>query len=135
MPLRKQKRTLFQFVRRKHSGQDLYSHIRVMIDMTLYRNTQPAHTTALIQGTYYQHEPATSFNIIAHGTRSIETIKEPSNYQSNTMENTILWEKRAISLLCCFGTFGYFASFPMKSRETILNRLSCDSSPVIVKVS
>lgn len=41
--------------------QDLpYSHTRVIRYMSLYRNTQPAHTTALIQGTYYQHEPANS---------------------------------------------------------------------------
>lgn len=55
---------------KKRSRQDLYSHTHVTIDMTLYRNTQPAHTTALIQGTYYQHEPTITFAIIAHNRES-----------------------------------------------------------------
>lgn len=66
MPLRKQKRTLAQLAQWKRSRQDLYSHTRVTIDMTLYRNTQPAHTTALIQGTYYQHVSTIPFAMIAY---------------------------------------------------------------------
>lgn len=110
MPLRKQKRTLAWPARQK-KRQDLYSHTHVTIDMTLYRNTQPAHTTALIQGTYYQHEPTITFAIIAHNRES----RSKNSRLGSKNDRKTQWEKHAIFLPCYLrDSWTFYASFSLK---------------------